>query len=181
MTAHDDPALVDTGWLAAHLDAPDVRVVDASYYLPNEGLDPRAELVQWYGGALGGGLSAHSRDENGVVLRDVKDPPPNAASPLNGREEGPPQVVREDDGFLLILRDHGRVGVRPQRDTARGVGGSDHWEEGVLPQTPEADDGEGYYECDGRTVDAPITRRSEAQHRRPRHGVRGAKGWSRGL
>ncbi len=43
MTAHDDPALVDTGWLAAHLDAPDVRVVDASYYLPDEGLDPRAE------------------------------------------------------------------------------------------------------------------------------------------
>ncbi len=44
MTAHDDPALVDTGWLAAHLEAPDVRVVDASYYLPKEGLDPRAEF-----------------------------------------------------------------------------------------------------------------------------------------
>ena len=43
MTVHDDPALVDTAWLAAHLEAPDVRVVDASYYLPNEGLDPRAE------------------------------------------------------------------------------------------------------------------------------------------
>lgn len=35
--------LVTTGWLAEHLRAPDVRVVDASYYLPNEGLDPRAE------------------------------------------------------------------------------------------------------------------------------------------
>jgi len=43
VTAHDNPALVDTGWLADHLNAPDVRVVDASYYLPNEGLDPRAE------------------------------------------------------------------------------------------------------------------------------------------
>ena len=43
MTAHDNPALVDTAWLAAHLSAPDVHVVDASYYLPNEGLDPRAE------------------------------------------------------------------------------------------------------------------------------------------
>jgi thiosulfate/3-mercaptopyruvate sulfurtransferase len=43
MTAHDNPALVDSEWLAAHLKAPDVRVVDASYYLPNEGLDPRAE------------------------------------------------------------------------------------------------------------------------------------------
>lgn len=36
-------ALVSTAWLAEHLNAPDVRVVDASYYLPNEGLDPRAE------------------------------------------------------------------------------------------------------------------------------------------
>ena len=53
MTAHDNPALVDTGWLAKHLDAPDVRVVDASYYLPNEGLDPRAEYeVQHIPGAV---------------------------------------------------------------------------------------------------------------------------------
>jgi thiosulfate/3-mercaptopyruvate sulfurtransferase len=36
-------ALVDTAWLADHLSAPDVRVVDASYYLPNEGLSGRAE------------------------------------------------------------------------------------------------------------------------------------------
>ncbi len=36
-------ALVSTAWLAEHIDAPDVRVVDASYYLPNEGLNPRAE------------------------------------------------------------------------------------------------------------------------------------------
>jgi thiosulfate/3-mercaptopyruvate sulfurtransferase len=36
-------ALVDTAWLADHLSAPDVRVVDASYYLPNEGLSGRQE------------------------------------------------------------------------------------------------------------------------------------------
>jgi thiosulfate/3-mercaptopyruvate sulfurtransferase len=36
-------ALVSTDWLADHLHAPDVRVVDGSYYLPHEGLDPRAE------------------------------------------------------------------------------------------------------------------------------------------
>jgi len=38
-----DDALVSTEWLAEHLDAPDVRVVDGSYYLPGEGLDPRQE------------------------------------------------------------------------------------------------------------------------------------------
>ncbi len=36
-------AVVDTDWLADHLSAPDVRVVDASYYLPHEGLDGREE------------------------------------------------------------------------------------------------------------------------------------------
>lgn len=43
MTAYDSPALVSTAWLADHIEAPDVRVVDASYYLPHEGLNPRAE------------------------------------------------------------------------------------------------------------------------------------------
>lgn len=35
--------LVTTDWLAAHLEAPDVRVVDASWYLPQAQRDPRAE------------------------------------------------------------------------------------------------------------------------------------------
>ena len=38
--------LVSTEWLAAHLEAPDLRVIDASYYLPQEGLDPRHEYRQ---------------------------------------------------------------------------------------------------------------------------------------
>lgn len=37
-------ALVSTQWLADHLDAPDVRIVDASYYLPTEDKDARAEF-----------------------------------------------------------------------------------------------------------------------------------------
>lgn len=43
MPTSDPTSLVSTAWLAEHLSAPDVHVVDASYYLPNEGLDPRAE------------------------------------------------------------------------------------------------------------------------------------------
>lgn len=43
MTAFNSDALVSTDWLAEHLAAPDIRVVDGSYYLPHEGLDPRAE------------------------------------------------------------------------------------------------------------------------------------------
>ncbi|MFZ2468616.1 MAG: rhodanese-like domain-containing protein, partial [Parvibaculum sedimenti] len=35
--------LVTTEWLAAHLDAPDVRIVDGSWYLPQAQRNPRAE------------------------------------------------------------------------------------------------------------------------------------------
>ena len=40
----DDPkTLVSTDWLARHLDAPDVRIFDATMYLPGQGRDARAE------------------------------------------------------------------------------------------------------------------------------------------
>ncbi len=35
--------LVSTEWLAEHLDAPDIRIADASWYLPQAGRDARAE------------------------------------------------------------------------------------------------------------------------------------------
>ncbi len=38
-------ALVSTEWLARHLDFPDVRVVDASWYLPAMNRDPKAEYA----------------------------------------------------------------------------------------------------------------------------------------
>lgn len=38
-------ALVGTDWLAARLAAPDIRVVDASFYLPAQRRDPRAEYA----------------------------------------------------------------------------------------------------------------------------------------
>jgi len=42
--ANDIPnTLVSTEWLAQHLNAPDVRVVDASWYLPDAGRDAKAE------------------------------------------------------------------------------------------------------------------------------------------
>lgn len=38
-----DP-IVSTAWLAEHLGAPDVRIVDASWYFPHEGRDAQAEF-----------------------------------------------------------------------------------------------------------------------------------------
>jgi thiosulfate/3-mercaptopyruvate sulfurtransferase len=37
-------SLVETSWLAKHLQAPDVHVVDASWYMPSDGRDPKAEF-----------------------------------------------------------------------------------------------------------------------------------------
>ncbi len=39
-------ALVSTDWLAARLDAPDMRLVDGSFYLPAQKRDPKAEFDQ---------------------------------------------------------------------------------------------------------------------------------------
>ena len=42
--AYDDPkTLVSTEWLAAHLSDPDLRILDASWYLPTSDRDPKAE------------------------------------------------------------------------------------------------------------------------------------------
>ena len=43
MSADDPRTLVSTAWLAAHLNDPDLRVIDASWYLPAMERDARAE------------------------------------------------------------------------------------------------------------------------------------------
>ena len=44
MTYARPDALVSTEWLASHLDAPDVRIVDGSFFLPAQKRDPKAEF-----------------------------------------------------------------------------------------------------------------------------------------
>jgi thiosulfate/3-mercaptopyruvate sulfurtransferase len=43
MTASDPQSLVSTEWLAAHVGAPDVRILDASWHMPGSERDARAE------------------------------------------------------------------------------------------------------------------------------------------
>jgi thiosulfate/3-mercaptopyruvate sulfurtransferase len=43
MTTSDPHLLVTTDWLAAHLGAPDIRILDASWHMPDSGRDARAE------------------------------------------------------------------------------------------------------------------------------------------
>jgi thiosulfate/3-mercaptopyruvate sulfurtransferase len=46
MSYANPDALVSTEWLAEHLSAPDVHVVDASWYLPAMNRDPKAEYAE---------------------------------------------------------------------------------------------------------------------------------------
>ncbi|MEL6424159.1 MAG: rhodanese-like domain-containing protein, partial [Pseudomonadota bacterium] len=41
----DPQELVSTEWLEAHLNAPDLRILAASWYLPAEGRDAKAEYL----------------------------------------------------------------------------------------------------------------------------------------
>ena len=45
MTEDDPKTLVSTGWLERHLKDPDLRVLDASWYLPDMGRDAKAEYA----------------------------------------------------------------------------------------------------------------------------------------
>jgi thiosulfate/3-mercaptopyruvate sulfurtransferase len=58
MISHSAP-LVSTEWLAEHLAAPDVRVADASWYLPQTGRDAKTEF--------------HSAHIPGAVFFDIDD------------------------------------------------------------------------------------------------------------
>jgi len=44
MSYANPTSLVSTEWLSQHMSAPDIRVVDASWYLPGENRDPKAEF-----------------------------------------------------------------------------------------------------------------------------------------
>ena len=39
----DPQLLVSTQWLASHLNAPDLRILDATYFMPEDSRDGRAE------------------------------------------------------------------------------------------------------------------------------------------
>jgi thiosulfate/3-mercaptopyruvate sulfurtransferase len=75
-------ALVSTQWLADNLGAPDLRVVDASYYLPGEGLDPRREFeAQHIPGAVF------------FDIDDIKDPDSDLPTCCRRRTSFPPRCA----------------------------------------------------------------------------------------
>ncbi len=46
MSTHNSPWIVETDWLATHLDAPDIVVLDGSWHLPNSDRNAREEFTE---------------------------------------------------------------------------------------------------------------------------------------
>jgi thiosulfate/3-mercaptopyruvate sulfurtransferase len=74
MPTSDPQLLVSTEWLAARLDAPDIRILDASWHLPDAGRDARAE----YEAAHIPGAQFFDIDE----IADTKSRLPHMAPPV---------------------------------------------------------------------------------------------------
>jgi len=97
--------LVSTEWLAAHLTAPDIRIADASWYLPQAGRDAKAEY-----------LSAHIP---GAVFFDI-DELSDETSPLPHMLAPAPKFASRmrrlglGDGNLIVVYDGAGVYSAPR-------------------------------------------------------------------
>ena len=98
----DDPkTLVSTSWLAAHLADPDLRVLDASWYLPDMGRDARAE----YGAAHIPGARFFDIDEisdQRSALPHMAPPPEKFISRMRAMGVGDGHQVVIYDGYGLL-------------------------------------------------------------------------------
>lgn len=105
MTYAEPSALVSTDWLAAHLDAPDVRVVDASWYLPAMNRDAKAE----YANAHIPGAVYFDIDE----IADTESPYPHT---LPGPEKFSSRVRRLGlgDGNRIVVYDGAGIFSAPR-------------------------------------------------------------------
>lgn len=128
MTYLKSSALIETDWLEAHLAAPDVRVVDASYYLPGQEGDARAD----YDGAHIPGAQFFDIDD----ISDTENPLPHMlpspekfASRVRklGLGDGMRIVVYDSRGMMFASRAWWMFRVFGHEDVAILNGGLPKW------------------------------------------------------
>ncbi|MEL6168370.1 MAG: 3-mercaptopyruvate sulfurtransferase [Pseudomonadota bacterium] len=125
----DDPTrLVSTNWLAAHLADPDLRVLDASWYLPDASRDPRAE----YNAAHIPGARFFDIDE----ISDHRSELPHTVPPVEkfmsrmramGVGDGHQIVVYDGAGLFSAARVWWLFKLMGKRDVAVLDGGFPKW------------------------------------------------------
>ncbi|WP_299744723.1 3-mercaptopyruvate sulfurtransferase [uncultured Tateyamaria sp.] len=125
----DDPkTLVSTDWLAAHLKDPDLRVLDASWYLPDAGRDARTE----YEAAHIPGARFFDIDEISDARSDLPHmaPPPEkfmSRMRAMGVGDGHQVVVYDGAGILSAPRVWWLFRLMGHRDVAVLDGGLPKW------------------------------------------------------
>lgn len=125
----DDPTtLVSTGWLADHLNDPDLRVLDASWYLPDAGRDAKAE----YAAGHIPGARFFDIDE----ISDLRSDLPHMAPPVEkfmarmramGVGDGHQVVVYDGAGLFSAARVWWLFRLMGKRDVAVLDGGLPKW------------------------------------------------------
>lgn len=131
----DDPkTLVSTDWLAAHLEDPDLRILDASYYLPGSGRDPKAE----YDAAHIPGARFFDIDE----ISDLRSDLPHMVPPVEkfmsrmramGVGDGHQVVVYDCAGMFSAPRVWWLFRLMGQEDVAVLDGGFPKWQAEARP------------------------------------------------
>ncbi|MGR3482544.1 3-mercaptopyruvate sulfurtransferase [Salipiger marinus] len=128
--ALDDPkTLVSTNWLAQHLKDPDLRVLDASWYMPGSGRDPKAE----YDAAHIPGARFFDIDE----ISDLRSDLPHMVPPVDkfmsrmramGVGDGHQVVVYDGAGLFSAARVWWLFKLMGQEDVAVLDGGFPKWQ-----------------------------------------------------
>ena len=126
----DDPkTLVSTQWLAAHLADPDLRVLDASWYLPDVGRNAKAE----YGAAHIPGARFFDIDE----ISDQRSSLPHMAPPSEkfisrmramGVGDGHQVVIYDGSGLFSAARVWWTFRLMGKMDVAVLDGGFPKWQ-----------------------------------------------------
>jgi len=133
--------LVSTEWLAEHIDAPDVRIVDASWYLPQTGRDARAEYrAAHIPGAVFFDIDDLSDDNS--PLPHMLPPAPKFASHMRrlGLGDGNFIVVYDGAGIYSAPRAWWMLRVMGHEEVAVLDGGLPKWKregrpiEDMIPQ-----------------------------------------------
>ncbi len=130
LMALDDPkTLVSTNWLAQHLKDPDLRVLDASWYMPGSGRDPKAE----YDAAHIPGARFFDIDE----ISDLRSDLPHMVPPVDkfmsrmramGVGDGHQVVVYDGAGLFSAARVWWLFKLMGQDDVAVLDGGFPKWQ-----------------------------------------------------
>ena len=139
MPQSDPQSLVTTDWLADHLKAPDVRILDASWYLPDMGRDGRAEYLEQH---IPG---ARYFDINEIA--DTRSALPHTAPPTEkfisrlramGIGDGHRVVIYDGAGIFSAARVWWTFRLMGKRDVAVLDGGLPKW----LAEGRPVEDGE---------------------------------------